>query len=267
MWRQVRRGVRRGLEVTGLIGPYYRHLERRLAKATVQLVDDGRPMPPPELITLVSGAAGQVWFSEQGQADAAKFKALAKAHGCDITNGLDVLDFGCGSGRIARWMAPMVIDAGGGFWGCDLNARSVAWCAEHLSGGYFVNGLRPPLDLSAGAVDLAYAHSVLTHLTEPTAVAWLAELRRVLRPGGLAILTFHDEDFADRWGTPEVSARLAREPYVVWNKALEGSNYLSAWTTRAHFTALASTKFEVLQIIPGGAEAPEQAIAVLRPLV
>lgn len=265
MLTRSRRLARRLLERTGLIAPYYRWLERRSARALDQeTVDDGRPMPPAELVVLVSGPSRR-WFSERGRADATSFRELAAAHGADVARGLDVLDFGCGAGRIARWLAPEVIAAGGTFTGSDLNRRLSGWCAGHLAGRYLTNGLHPPLALPDAGLDLVYAHSVLTHLTRPTAQAWLGELARVLRPGGLALLTFHDEAYAQTLGPPEVAARLGPdEPYVVWNNAMEGSNYISAWTTRAELAAMAASRFEVAEIIPGRPDEPAQAVAVLR---
>lgn len=257
--------LRRGLEATGLIGPYYRWREARLAAIVSDPVDDGLPMPPPALLTLVSGAAGQAWYSERGREDAAQFRALALEQGIDLTQPRTVLDWGVGCGRIARWLAADVTAAGGQFLGCDIHPKLVAWCAGALPGRYLRNGLRPPLPLAPASLDLVYSHSVLTHLTEDTARAWLAELRRLLKPGGCAILTFHDETYAQAWGPPQVAERLATQAYVVWNNALEGSNYLSAWTRRAHFRALAEADFTVAAIIEGGADFPTQAIAVLRP--
>ena len=250
------------MERTGLIGPYYRMVERRVARATFEAFDDGRPMPPPDLAMAVAGTAGQRWFSEQGRGDAAKFIGLAKAHG--LTGPLDVLDWGCGCGRIARWTAPDVLAAGGTFTGSDLNPALVAWCAGNLPGRYLGNGLHPPLGLDAGSVDLVYAHSVLTHLTEATAIAWLAELRRVLRPGGLALLSFMDDRYAERWGPPDVLPKLRAEGFTVFNNALEGSNYLSAWMRPQWFARRAEPAFEILEFAPSGTELPEQAVAVLR---
>jgi len=251
------------MERTGLIGPYYRWRERRLAQGQRQPVDDGRPMPPAELVVQVSGPSLQ-WFSERGRDDARMFRALALRHGVDVAKGADVLDFGCGAGRIARWLAPEVIAAGGRFHGSDLNRRLVGWCDGNLQGDYHRNGLQPPLALAAASLDLVYAHSVLTHLTEATAVAWLAEIARVLRPGGLALMSFHDEAYARRWGPEGVQAALAAAPYVVWNNALEGSNYMSAWTTQDHMAALAAAGFEVVEMIAGRTDEPTQALAVLR---
>lgn len=259
----LRRFARRTLERTGLIGPYYRWLEQRSVLAWDDDVDDGRPMPPPELVVLVSGPSRR-WFSERGREDAAMFRDLAARHGAVLERGLDVLDFGCGAGRIARWLAPEVIAGGGTFTGSDLNPKLATWCARSLPGRYLRNGLQPPLGLADGVIDLAYAHSVLTHLTATTVRAWLSELARVLRSGGLALLTFHDEAYAGAWGPPDVLGRLAAERYVVWNNALEGSNYISAWTTSAELSALAAEAFEVVEIVPGRTDEPVQAIAVLR---
>lgn len=259
----LRRLARRLMERTGLIVPYYRWLERRSVRGLDVRVDDGRPMPPAELVVMVSGPS-HAWFSERGRADAAMFRDLAARHGQDIALGLDVLDFGCGVGRIARWLAPEVEALGGRFTGSDLNPRLSGWCAANLAGRYLTNALRPPLALPDAGTDLIYAHSVLTHLAEATATAWLAELRRVLRPGGLALLTFHDESYAAAWAPPEVAARLGPEAYVVWNNAMEGSNYLSAWTTRAQLAQMAAPWFETVEIIPGRTDEPAQAIAVLR---
>ena len=258
-----RRLVRRALEATGLIGPYYRWLERRSARNMGGAVDDGRPMPPAELVVLVSGPS-LAWFSERGQEDADMFRGLAARHGADVALGLDVLDFGCGAGRIARWMAPDVIAAGGTFMGSDLNPKLAGWCAASLPGTYRANGLQPPLANADRSLELVYAHSVLTHLSEPTAQAWLAELARVLRPGGLALLTFHDEAYAVAWGPEGVATRLENEGYVVWNNALEGSNYISAWTTQVRLAEMAAPWFEIVEIVPGRRDQPAQAISVLR---
>ncbi len=252
------------MERTGLIGPYYRMVERRVARASFEAFDDGRPMPPPDLTMAVSGSGGQRWFSQQGQADAAKFLRLARAHGLETDGPLAVLDWACGCGRIARWLAADVIARGGTFIGSDLNPRLVAWCEANLPGRWRVNGLQPPLDAADGSIDLLYGQSVLTHLTRATVLAWLAEVRRVLRPGGLAMLSFMDDRYAERWGPPDVLPKLRAEGFTVLNNALEGSNYMSAWMTPAWLAAQTEVAFEVLEFVPSGVQIPEQGIVVLR---
>lgn len=266
MREQLRRVIHRGLEISGLIGAFHRRQERRIAQQPYASLDDGRPMPPAELRVITGGTPDPVWFSERGQADAARFLALAQVHGLDRSSPLDVWDLGCGCGRIARWVAQEVVAGGGSFHGSDINAQLIAWCAASLSGRYLVNRLRPPVRLAVGSKDLVYAYSVLTHLRETATRAWLAEIARVLKPGGLALLTFHDEDYARAWGPPGVAEALKSQDYLILNNALEGSNYISSWTSRSYFTQLATPHFEVLEIQPGNTETPVQATAVLRRL-
>jgi SAM-dependent methyltransferase len=251
------------LEKSGAIAVIFRGWERRAARRGGGDFADEHPMPPAELLVAVTGTASREWFSVRGRQDAELFARLAAEHGADLTEARVVMDFGCGCGRIARWLAPQVVGGGGRFLGSDLNPRLAAWCAANLPGEYAVNRLKPPLACADGAVDVLYAYSVLTHLREATAAGWLAEIARVLRPGGLALLTFHDEAYAAAFGPAQVRETLGERGYVVANDALEGSNYISAWTTHAHFARMAAPMFEVLEIIPGKTDAT-QAVAVLR---
>src|SRR5262249_51644349 len=54
----------------------------------------------------------------------------------------------------------------------------------------------PPSPLDAHSADLVVSNSIFTHLPEGIADAWLAELARILKPGGLLITTFHGEKAA-----------------------------------------------------------------------
>lgn len=49
-----------------------------------------------------------------------------------------------------------------------------------------------PLPFADGAVDWVYAEHLIEHVTLPVAIGWLAEVRRVLAPGGLLRLTMPD---------------------------------------------------------------------------
>lgn len=251
------------LEKTGAIGIIFRGWERRAARTSGGDFDDALPMPTPDLMVAVAGAPNREWFSTSGRRDADLFKNFAARHGVRLGDRRVVVDLGCGCGRIARWLAPEVIGGQGRFAGFDINPDMVGWCDANLPGDYGQNQLLPPLACPDGAADLVYAYSVLTHLREATAVRWLEEIARLLRPGGLALLTFHDEAYAEVCAPPEVRTALVKQPYFVLNDALEGSNYISAWTTRAHFSSLASPLFEPLEILPGKPDFT-QALAVLR---
>jgi SAM-dependent methyltransferase len=103
--------------------------------------------------------------------------------------GKRALDFGCGSARVLRHFAPEAQD--GKFTGCDIDHASILWDREHLTPPFefFENGLAPPLPLPDESFDLIWAMSVFTHITDRWA-EWLAELHRLLAPGGVLIASF-----------------------------------------------------------------------------
>jgi ubiquinone/menaquinone biosynthesis C-methylase UbiE len=111
-----------------------------------------------------------------------------------LREGMSVLDLGCGPGSItvdiARLVAPGLVT------GVD-NAESVIVAAKEAASGRGIDNLRFEvadayrLPFSDDSFDAAHAHQVLQHLTDP--VAALAELRRVVRPGG--IIAARDADY------------------------------------------------------------------------
>jgi SAM-dependent methyltransferase len=144
--------------------------------------------PPRRLAQRVGGTHGRE-FEEQG-------KRLKRCliHclpvGYDLA-GKRVLDFGCGVGRI---LGHFTAEAGSTeFWGCDIYGPGIRWLARNYPGFHvFCSGERPPLQLPGDSFDLVYAVSVFTHLVEDSWSPWLAELRRIVKPGGVALVTYHD---------------------------------------------------------------------------
>ena len=105
-----------------------------------------------------------------------------------------MLDYGCGWGRITRFFLKDV--AGENLWGIDCNEGLIDFCRESNRWSRFeVNDPLPPTELAAAHFDLAFSYSVFTHLREDVHLAWLDELRRVVKPGGLLILTVRPRHF------------------------------------------------------------------------
>ena len=112
-----------------------------------------------------------------------------------------VLDFGCGCGRIARQLIQQQ-PRPRRYVGLDLHLGMIEWCNRNLApraaGFEFLHHdvlyanfnpgkdkpLHAPLPFEDGEFSLVVAISVFTHLTQPQTEPYLAELSRVLAPGG-----------------------------------------------------------------------------------
>ena len=95
--------------------------------------------------------------------------------------GKRVLDFGCGAGRLLRHFVTEAETCE--FHGCDIDAESIEWLAQHLCPPMhvFTNDKAPPLPFEDETLDLVIAASVFTHISD-TWSEWLVEMHRVLRP-------------------------------------------------------------------------------------
>jgi SAM-dependent methyltransferase len=172
-----------------------------------------------------------------------------------------VLDWGVGCGRIARHFP--AAHARAALTGCDIDRDNVDWCAANLPGTFAASRLVPPLPFEDASFDVVYGVSVFTHMREPMQLAWLAELARVTRRGGLLLTTTHGEtaiDFSrlsplDYRHTRE---RVAREGIVVsgTNTQLDGhaeheGEYVNVYHSADYVRRTWSRHFDVLHIVRG----------------
>ncbi len=95
-----------------------------------------------------------------------------------------VLDLGCGSGRFAVWN----LDSGAHFIGVDT---VTFFAAESRASLDLVVGELRKLPFSDGSVTKAYAIDVVEHLSLESLGAMLAEINRVLAPGGSLFVYTH----------------------------------------------------------------------------
>ena len=118
------------------------------------------------------------------------------AHTAGLVFGPDtrVLDFGCGFGELLRYFMKDI--APGNLIGTDMDASSVALCMKLFHGGYFeVNAPSPPLSHADASFDVIYSYSAFCHLSEKAHTAWLRELHRIIKPGGLLFLVIRQKNF------------------------------------------------------------------------
>lgn len=112
---------------------------------------------------------------------------VARLHGWEGSG--TILDWGVGHGRVARHMHRF---ADVSVMGVDIDPENVGWITKNISHLVvaYVGPLFPPMIYDEDRFSLVYGISVMTHLPLDVQRAWLAEIARVLRPGGLALLTF-----------------------------------------------------------------------------
>jgi ubiquinone/menaquinone biosynthesis C-methylase UbiE len=120
----------------------------------------------------------------------------------DLT-GRTVVDAGCGSGRAVAELA----ERGARAVGVDLDPEMIAVARERWPAGEFHVGDARELPLETGSVAGYRADKVLHVLDDPARA--VAEARRVLAPGGRAVLVGQDWDtFVIDSDEPETTRRL-----------------------------------------------------------
>lgn len=187
------------------------------------------PRPPDFLIDRVvtgftndTATDGRYWFDESGRRSLVDVKRVLAGIGRTFDDFPRILDFGCGPARVDRWLIYEATKSE--LHGCDIDEESIAWNQANLPGMQFVrNEYEPPLPYADGFFDLIINHSVFTHIDERMQDLWLAELRRVLKPGGIALLSLLGPK---AFAASEDATRDEGDTAAVWRKELEQNGIL-----------------------------------------
>ena len=127
---------------------------------------------------------------------------------CDLVPDEAVLEIGCGQGRVARPIAEFLSRTDGEYHGLDVVEEAIAYCQKayraepHFSfhhipvhnAKYNRNGTTYPWDYTFPFPDsrfsFVFVGSAFTHMLQPDVDRYCAEIYRVLRPGGRAVVAF-----------------------------------------------------------------------------
>jgi SAM-dependent methyltransferase len=246
--------VKRRIPAT--IRPIARDLYHRIYRAGLKIqwwlldqrqsrsADPKLPLPRSRLRFRVGEDSSVLKFFTVGRQTAESLKETFQMVGFELTACKTILDIGCGCGRTLMWLMREFQSVR--WYGTDVDWETIDWCRRFLPHGTFqVNDPLPPLSAVAGSFDCVYGVSLFTHLSQPSQELWLKELHRILRPGGLLILTLHSRHV---WQWSEYATTVERDGLLFCGsqklKGILPDWYQTTFQTRSHIVNSLTAHFE-----------------------
>jgi SAM-dependent methyltransferase len=256
------------LHVVGFSG------NRPVGRATTIFIpgfEDGLALPPAHLMQRVANSTSPEIFRLGGLRTAGIFFEAILRH-ADAAGVKRLLDWGSGCGRVSSLFAKYFrTGADRDVAGCDIDAEGVEWCARNVPGGRFVT-IRPdpPTPFKDGEFDAISGYSVMTHLDRNRQVAWLRELKRLLRKGGLLLVSVHGESAARYAERRELVSSLATRGIVdeIDDPNLDGvapqGYYRETYQARAWTEATWGREMEVVEYVERGMGGFQDLVVLLK---
>jgi SAM-dependent methyltransferase len=233
-----------------------------------ELIPD-TPTPPPELIQRTQGGQDGNLYKTLGFRYYNQLREAMARHR-EPRSVRRLLDWGCGSGRVAaNFLAgpdvPQVC-------GCDIDPQAIAWCRAHLQPGEFtqVDGSLP-LPYPDASFDAVVVLALLAGFGPDAYAAWLPELRRVLAPGGLLLASVQGAFAASYECSPDTLAAVLREGIYDGGRtgepgqAPEAGEWRGFYLTREYVNREWAPHFEILDYLEAEINADEDLVVARRP--
>ena len=152
-------------------------------------------LPPNEFQRNSVGLSGKLALGE-GFNFYSEIKCYAANLGLPLTRDSRILDFGCGWGRMIRFfLKNIVADT---LYGIDVDPAMIDICVKTVrQGNYSIVKPEPPTEFANNSFDVVYAYSVFSHLAEPVHIKWVQEFSRILKPGGILVVTTQARRFIE----------------------------------------------------------------------
>lgn len=142
----------------------------------------------------------------------------ARENGIAFDQSTRAVDFGSGWGRYTRFMLKYIHPDN--LYGLEVSSPMVEHCRKSFGMANFIKvDSYPPCDLRDGLVDLVFGYSVFSHLAPDCADAWIQEFARIMRPGGLLLMTTQGRTFIDYCRTIRESGNRSHPWFVSLAKA------------------------------------------------
>lgn len=187
-------------------------------------------------------------YIEEGKLAAAEIFADSNQVSTKVSHG-NLLDWGCGTGRITRHLQQVFPHAR--IFGCDSHSRRMDWNRNHNRDIAFTTiAPFPPTPYADDFFDLIIGFSVLTHIDAGSQEAWLAELYRILKPGGILWITTQGEAYTHQLLGFE-KRKLLKEGIYTRNGHQPGHRMMSTYHIADSFRDKLSNYFSIRQYFSG----------------
>jgi len=132
-------------------------------------------------------------------------EAVALVRYRDDIQGRRVLDLGCGAGRLATYLRPLTNQ----YVGADISEHMLAYCRGHFPELKFQQADMRQLPFADGAFDCVFAvFNLFDAVSHEDRLRVLADVRRVLTPGGLLVFSAHNRNWKHAGSGPKLEFKL-----------------------------------------------------------
>ena len=113
-----------------------------------------------------------------------------------------VLDLGCGAGRLATYLRPLVEE----YVGVDVSRHMVEHCRRAFKELEFIQGdMRSMPQIENDSFDTVFAvANLFDAVSHAERLEVLAEVRRILAPGGLLVFSAHNRNYREAGDAPRL---------------------------------------------------------------
>jgi ubiquinone/menaquinone biosynthesis C-methylase UbiE len=173
-----------------------------------------------------------------------------------------ILDFGCGCGRTIIWLRNLAPNSE--LFGTDIDSKAIAWCRRNIEVATFeVNSPEPPLPFPDASFDLILGITVFTQIGEDHHFQWLDELQRVVRTGGLVLITIRGETCWRTLDREEID-QIRRDGFLFrvtgYMKGIFPEWYQAAYHTRGYIESQYAKRFQILSYLEAGLDNSQDII-------
>ncbi|MDA9145668.1 class I SAM-dependent methyltransferase [Candidatus Pelagibacter sp.] len=195
------------------------------------------PVPPNSSMRKTT-ASGNIFTYYNSGSSYLPIATMAEKYGLNLREkNLNILDFGCGVGRLLLHFTRVY--KSNKYFACDVDDTSISFLLKNYPNvDSHTNNYSPPIKYEDSKFDMIYALSIFSHLDISDQALWLKELSRITKSGGYLFLTIEGYHALNIWlykdlglNKDEAFKKLEKEGYIFasynnWEETVQESNIL-----------------------------------------